>query len=63
MKAKLDLKRFTVNENGSELHFIALNVLRAEKVINLINALSHPQAIKMCLKFFKHKKNKDLMKF
>jgi hypothetical protein len=59
MKAKLNLKRFTVNENGSELHFKARDVLRAEKVINLINAFNHPPAIKIGLNVSKN----NLMKF
>lgn len=42
MKAELDLKRFTVNENGPALHFIAATSQRVEKAINLINALSQP---------------------
>lgn len=56
MKAKPNLKRFTVNETESELHFKKRNK-RVEEVISLINASNHPQAIKMCLKCFKNKRS------
>lgn len=52
MKARLDLKRFTVNENGPELHFIARDVLKSWKSNKFDKCFEPPTSHQNVFKMF-----------